>query len=136
MAKKRRKKNQQLPTASSVRSPGGKSAWRLMDRAATIASGLLATRVAAVAWRGVTGRAAPTLTRHPDVSTREAVAWAVVGGALVELVKMLIRRGVAVYWVRSTGDLPPGMKPLAKTTGPAPKEPVPSATSGRRGKRQ
>jgi len=107
-----------------------------MDRGATIASGLLATRVAAVAWRGVTGRKAPTLTRHPEVSTREAVAWAVVGGALVELVKVLIRRGIALYWVRSTGDLPPGMRPLAKTTEPAPEEPVPSKRSRRRAKRQ
>jgi len=107
-----------------------------MDRGATVASGLLATRVAAVAWRGVTGRPAPTLTRHPEVSTREAVAWAVVGGALVELVKMVIRRSVAVYWVRSTGDLPPGMKPLAETTRPAPKEPVSSTASGRRRGRQ
>ncbi len=59
---------------------------------------------------------APSSGRHPDVTTGEAVAWAVVGGAIIELVKVGVRRGTATYWVKSTGHLPPGMKPLENST--------------------
>ena len=34
-----------------------------------------------------------------------------------ELVRVLVRRSTATYYVKSTGHLPPGMKPL-KTTEP------------------
>lgn len=98
------------PPRKASRSSRG--TWRLMDRTTTVAGGLLARQVSSAAWRAATGRKPPTSGRHPEVDTREAVAWAVVGGALVELVKLLVRRAAAGYWVRSTGDLPPGMKPL------------------------
>lgn len=103
---------------------GGKGAWRVMDRGSALAAGLLAQRVSAIAWRTATGKKPPTSGRHPDVSTREAVAWAVVGGAIIELVKVGVRRGTATYWVRSTGKLPPGMKPLPKDPLKNAKEPV------------
>jgi hypothetical protein len=93
---------------------GEKTAWKVIDRGSTLASGLLAKRVASVAWRGFTGRNPPTNGRHPDVSTAEAVLWAMVGGALVEVVRMGVRRGASTYWTRSTGELPPGMKPITK----------------------
>ncbi|MFI5428790.1 DUF4235 domain-containing protein [Aeromicrobium sp. UC242_57] len=87
---------------------------------------------------GRDGQEAADDGRHPEVSTREAVAWAVVGGAMVELVKVATRRGAATYWVKSTGQLPPGMKPLADAKSKAPdnaKEPVlaePAPTSSPR----
>ena len=46
-----------------------------------------------------------------------------VGGAIVELTKALVHRSAATYWVKSTGQLPPGMKSL-KTVEPAPEEPA------------
>lgn len=103
----------------------GKGAWKVMDRSAAIASGLIATRVSTLAWRAVTGKKPPTSGQHPEVGTREAVLWAMVGGALVELVKVGTRRAAAQYWVKSTGNLPPGVKPLSSTDGPdATKGPV------------
>lgn len=87
-----------------------KAAWKVLDRTSIVASGVLAPMVAAGAWRAVTGKRPPTLSRNPEIDTREAVAWAVVGGALVEVVKVVVRRGAAEYWVKSTGSLPPGMK--------------------------
>lgn len=107
------------PATTSTRKPkqgaGSKSAWKLLDRGSTLAAGLVAREVSQVSWRAVTGKKPPVNGRHPEVATREAVAWAVVGGALVELVKLLVRRYATTYWVRSTGDLPPGMKPLTKS---------------------
>ena len=89
-----------------------RATWKVMDRGSSVAAAMLATRASAVAWRLATGRKPPTSGRHPDVTTREAVTWAVVGGSIVELVRVGVRRSAATYWVRSTGQLPPGMKPL------------------------
>jgi hypothetical protein len=128
VAKKRRKSEPTLTDkarATPDKKAPGRGTWRVMDRGSSVAAGLLATRAAAIAWRTVTGKKPPTSGRHPEVSTREAVAWAMLGGGLIELVKVGVRRGTATYWVKSTGQLPPGMKPLATTSADA-KEPVPS----------
>jgi hypothetical protein len=134
---KKRKKDQATLTDKARATPDkkapGRGTWRLMDRGSSVAAGLLATRAAALTWRTVTGRKPPTSGRHPEVSTREAVAWAMLGGGLIELVKVGVRRGTATYWVKSTGQLPPGMKPLvdasgktsANATEPVPTEPAP-----------
>jgi hypothetical protein len=127
VAKKRRKSEQTLTDkarATPDKKAPGRGTWRVMDRGSSVAAGLLATRAAAIAWRTVTGRKPPTSGRHPEVSTREAVAWAMLGGGLIELVKVSVRRGTATYWVKSTGRLPPGMKPLTTSRNEA--EPVPS----------
>lgn len=102
---------------------GSKSAWKLMDRGSSVAAALLAREVSALTWRAATGRKPPTTDRHPDTDAKEAVAWAVVGGALAELVRVLVRRSTATYYVKSTGHLPPGMKPL-DTKEPAPQGPA------------
>ncbi|AXT84817.1 hypothetical protein C6I20_06165 [Aeromicrobium sp. A1-2] len=107
----------------ATKSPG-KGAWRLMDKGSAIVAGLLAQRASVIAWRAVTGKKPPTSGRHPEVTTGEAVAWAVVGGAIIELVKVAVRRGTATYWVRSTGNLPPGMKPIVTVPKGNEKEPV------------
>jgi hypothetical protein len=137
MSKKARSKKatSQLADAPPAKpTVGGKGAWKLMDRGSTIAAGILAQRVAATAWRAATGRKPPVNGRHPDVRAGEAVAWAVVGGGLAELVKVAVRRGASTYWVKSTGHLPPGMKPLepqvpGNKKEPVPTEPAPQSTS-------
>lgn len=110
MAKKSDKKADD--SAPKPKKQGGKQAWKAMDRGATVVGGLMATRAAALAWRGLSGKKAPASGRHPEVTAREMVLYSVVAGAMTELVKTGIRRGTASYWVRSTGELPPGMKPL------------------------
>lgn len=92
-------------------SKSGKATWKVLDRGSSIAAALLAREASQLLWRVVVGRRPPTNGRHPEVDTREAIAWAIVGGALVELVKVGVRRYASLYWVRSTGHLPPGMKP-------------------------
>ena len=113
-------------TPRAAKAPS-RATWKVMDRGSSVAAALLATRASAIAWRVATGRKPPTSGRHPDVTTREAVTWAVVGGSIVELVRVGVRRGAASYWVRSTGQLPPGMKPLdtkANRASGTTKEPV------------
>ncbi|MCW2800641.1 MAG: hypothetical protein JWQ70_2113 [Aeromicrobium sp.] len=142
-ARSKKAKNQLADAPAAKPTVGGKGAWRLMDRGSTIAAGILAQRVAATVWRAATGRKPPVNGRHPDVRTGEAVAWAVVGGGLAELVKVAVRRGTSTYWVKSTGHLPPGMKPLPPQTPgnvtqptnkkePVPTEPAPMRASAKK----
>lgn len=135
MAKKRKKapssqSAQPDATAKPTSKPHGRGTWKLMDRGATIAAGLVAQRATMLTWRAVTGKKPPTTGRHPEVSTTEAVAWAMIGGAMVELVKVAARRGAATYWVKSTGQLPPGMKPLHPDNAKEPvlAEPAPASS--------
>lgn len=123
----------------------GKGAWRMMDRASTIAAALVARKLTATSWRVATGKQPPSNAKHPDVSNREAVTWAIVAGALVELTKVMIRRGAANYWVKSTGKLPPGVKPLKTPQGVAaqkarlanekPADPPVEVSAGRRSRK-
>lgn len=91
---------------------GSRGAWKALDAGSGLLAAALAPRVSTLAWRAVTGRKPPTNTRNPELSTKEAVAWAAIGGASVQVVRTLVRRGAANYWVKSTGGLPPGMKSL------------------------
>lgn len=93
--------------------PRGRGAWKLLDRGSTLVAGLLSRQISIIVWRAATGRKPPAAGRNPEVAASEAVAWAAVGGALVEVVRLLIRRWAVTYWVRSTGALPPGMKSIA-----------------------
>jgi hypothetical protein len=127
VAKKSRRAKKLVEAAPAPpKKAGGKGAWRLMDRTSALVAGMLAAPIAEAAWRVATGKKPPMSGRHPDVGAREAVGWAVVEGALIELVKVGVRRWTANYWVRSTGNLPPGMKPLSSLTPGNDKEPVQS----------
>lgn len=130
-ASKGSRKQAEILTQEAARTPRTKApsraTWKVMDRGSSIAAGVLATKASALAWRTVSGKKPPTSGQHPDVTTREAMVWAVVGGSIVEMVRVGVRRSAATYWVRSTGQLPPGMKPLSTPGLTAPgttKEPV------------
>ncbi|MFT4298631.1 MAG: DUF4235 domain-containing protein [Aeromicrobium sp.] len=112
--RKRQRKTEAEATASGAAKSkrGGKAAWKLMDKSTTMAAGIVAPVVAAGGWRLVTGKRPPAAADNPEIDTREAILWALVGGALVEAVKVAVRRRTAQYWVDSTGALPPGMKTL------------------------
>lgn len=90
----------------------GKGTWKMLDRGATVAGILVARESTQLVWRAATGKKPPKSTRHPELDAREAITWVVVGGVGSELVKLFIKRRAAAYWVKSTGNLPPGMKPL------------------------
>lgn len=117
--KREKARHESLETAPAKKKQSGKATWKMMDKASTIAAGVIAQRVSSAAWRAATGKKPPTSTRHPELSQTEAVTWAVLAGVVVELSKVLIRRGTATYWVKSTGHLPPGMKPLKTEDKPA-----------------
>lgn len=90
----------------------GAAAFKLMDKAAVLVTGMLVPPISAAVWRFVTGRKPPSQTSHPQISAREAIAWAVLAGVGSEVAKLLVQRETAQYWVRSTGELPPGLDEL------------------------
>lgn len=117
MAKKRARTTSPDPVATSPAearaSRGrGRGAWKALDAGSGLLAAALAPKVSNLAWRAVTGRRPPSETRNPELSSKEAVAWAAIGGATVQVVRIVVRRGAASYWVKSTGGLPPGMKSL------------------------
>lgn len=113
------KSDDPLATAAALGAPktkrkGSKRLWKTYSRGATVLSGVLALRLTETTWRLATRRQAPNKPEHPDVAVREALVWAVLSGATTELTKIVVSRKTAEYWVRSTGELPPGMDPLEK----------------------
>lgn len=101
-----------LTTRPKKKKPSGRRTWKMMDRAAGVAAGMVAQRATSTLWRAATGKKPPVKSEHPELSKFEAISWAVFVGAGVELSKVLIHRATADYWVKSTGGLPPGMKTL------------------------
>ncbi len=117
MAKKRARTTERDPATTSqaearAAKGRGRGAWKALDAGSGLLAAALAPRVSNVAWRAVTGRKPPSQTRNPELSAKEAVAWAAIGGATVQVVRTVVRRGAASYWVKSTGGLPPGMRSL------------------------
>jgi len=117
MARKRAKttKPDQATTSTAearISKGRGRGAWKALDAGSGLVAAALAPRVSNLAWRVATGKQPPRQARHPDLSTKEAVAWAAIGGASVQVVRTVLRREAASYWVRSTGSLPPGMRSL------------------------
>ncbi len=104
------------PEAERKPTPGSKQLWKVMDRGSSVASAALARQVSEGAWKLATGKRPPSAKTNLDPNLREIALWAFVGGGLAELVRVMVKRSAATYWVRSTGHLPPGMK---QTPGPA-----------------
>ena len=46
---------------------------------------------------------------NPDIAGREALLWAAISGLSMGLARTYATRRLAHYWIRSTGELPPGM---------------------------
>ncbi len=98
--------------AEQTSKKGGKRLWKIYSKGSTVLAGVIALRLTETTWRLATRRKSPNDPENPDVPTGEAIAWAVLAGVTAELTKVVIGRKTAQYWVRSTGNLPPGMDPI------------------------
>jgi Protein of unknown function (DUF4235) len=84
--------------------------WGLMSLVSGLAAAAVAKKALDKSWRLSTGKQPPANPADPDISMREAAAWAAVSGTFVALAKMLATRRAAHYYRRSTGELPPGLR--------------------------
>src|SRR3954463_2414167 len=81
-------------------------AWKIIGTASAVLAATAAHKGLSAAWRLATGDDPPTIPEDPDTSYREAVAWAVVSGAVVGVARLVATRHAAHYYMRSTGELP------------------------------
>ncbi len=84
--------------------------WSAFSLVAALGAASVAKKGLDTSWRAATGKKPPANPADPDVDVWEAVAWAAVSGTFVALAKMLAQRRAAHYYLRSTGDLPPGLR--------------------------
>ena len=81
--------------------------WRAMSLAFTVVACALAQRVIATGWKAATGHAPPTKPESPEVGTTEAVLFAALAGALLNVARVVATRRAAVYWARRHGGAIP-----------------------------
>ena len=84
--------------------------WSMFSLAASLGGAAVARKALDKSWQVSTGRKPPENPADPDIDIWEAVSWAVVTGAAVALAKMYAQRRAANYYLKSTGELPPGLR--------------------------
>jgi hypothetical protein len=92
-----------------AKKPKGKRAWKFLGTTSALAAGYATTRALDATWRTATGRQPPTKPESPEITGREALLWAGLSGLVMGVAKTYATRRAAQYWVKSTGELPPGM---------------------------
>ncbi len=80
--------------------------WKVMTTGAAVGAGIIATKVTDQTWKFVTGGDSPTNPEDPDIKAKEAIAFALVSGAVIGLSRMLANRQAAQIYKKTTGHLP------------------------------
>ena len=91
----------------------GPLVWRVLGTGSAIMAGKATRGVVTKIWTKTTGRVPPANPMSPSTSWGEAVAWAVVSGAIVQVGRMLATRQAAKYYKHSAGHLPKGMQEVS-----------------------
>lgn len=84
--------------------------WSIMSLASVLGAAALTKKALNTSWKAATGKTPPANPADPDVDLREAVAFAVVSGALIGVARMAAARRAAGYYAKSTGHLPPELR--------------------------
>lgn len=95
----------------------GSKVWSVMALGSALGGAALAKKGLDTTWRAATGKNPPANPADPDVDLWEAIAWAAFSGTVIALAKMIATRKAADYYRRSTGDLPPGLRPDGPRVG-------------------
>jgi hypothetical protein len=85
--------------------------WTVFSLVSALLGAAVAKKVLNTSWRAATGKQPPANPADPDVDVWEAMAWAAASGTFVAIARMLASRRAAHYYVRSTGKLPPSLRP-------------------------
>ena len=84
----------------------GSLAWKIIGTGSAVLAAAAAHKGLSAAWKLATGEEPPTIPEDPETSWREAITWAVVSGAVIGVVRLIVTRRAAHYYMRSTGELP------------------------------
>jgi hypothetical protein len=84
--------------------------WKLVGGLGTVLAGNVAKSALEKSYTSVTGKIPPHNPEDPDVDWQEAVTWAIVSGVVMALARLFFQRAVAGAWVKSKGEMPPGLE--------------------------
>jgi hypothetical protein len=88
----------------------GPFAWRVIGTGSGLLAVVAAQKGLSTAWRIVTGDDPPTIPEDPETDWGEAIAWAIVSGAVLGVARLLATRRAAQFYMRSTGELPKALQ--------------------------
>ena len=84
--------------------------WRVVGTGSAVLAAAVAQKALSTAWRAATGEDPPTIPEDPDTEWKDAVAWALLSGAVLGLARLFATRRAAIAFRRSTGELPKAMR--------------------------
>ncbi len=84
----------------------GEKLWSVATTGAAIGGGIMAKKITEGVWKFVTGSDSPTNPEDPDIDWGEAIAFALVSGAIVQLTRVMVNRQSTAAYKKSTGRLP------------------------------
>lgn len=87
----------------------GNVIWKLLSLGAAVGASVVARKITDGTWKFVSGGDSPTNPEDPDIEWKEAVAFALLSGAIVGLSRMLANRQATRLYTKSTGHLPPSV---------------------------
>ena len=91
----------------------GSLAWRVIGTGSAVLAAAAAQKGLSAAWKLATGDDPPTIPEDPETTWTEAIAWAMLSGAVLGVARLVATRRAAHYYMRSTGEMP---KALQRTT--------------------
>ncbi len=89
----------------------GNIVWKILSVAAALGASVVARKITDGTWKFVSGKESPENPEDPEIDVKEAVAFAVLSGAVIGLARMLANRQATRVYTKATGQLP---KTLAK----------------------
>lgn len=84
----------------------GEKLWSLATTGAAIGGGVVAKKVAEGGWTFITGNESPANPEDPDTDWTEAIVFALLSGAIIQLTRVLVNRQSTKVYKKSTGRLP------------------------------
>jgi hypothetical protein len=88
----------------------GPLAWRIIGTGSAVLAGAAAQKALSAAWKLATGDDPPTVPEDPETEWTEAIAWAILSGAVLGVARLLATRRAAQYYIKSTGELPKALQ--------------------------
>lgn len=87
----------------------GNVGFKILSVVAASGAAIVARKLTDGSWKFVTGGDSPQNPEDPDISWKEAIAFALLSGALMGLARMVAQREAAQVFQKSTGKVPPSL---------------------------
>ena len=88
----------------------GNLMWKVMAAGAAVGASVVARKLTDGTWKFVSGGDSPSNPEDPDIDIKEAIAFAVLSGAIVGLSRLIANRQATKLYEKSTGHLPQALQ--------------------------